>query len=80
VPGLRSAAEPEVVLAFLRGEIDSERFGSAVRRALTEAGGLELLRSPDLDSERTTERESARSLRRGVGERIPDCSPAFPRR
>jgi hypothetical protein len=51
VEGLRHAIESEVVLAFLRGEMDSERFGSDVRQALVEAGGLDLVRRPDLGSE-----------------------------
>lgn len=50
-PGFRPADEAEVVLAFLRGEVTSRRFGDAARRALEEAGGLELVRNPDLASE-----------------------------
>lgn len=46
--GCRPVAESEVVLAFLRGELESERFGSGVRRALIDAGGIELVQSPDL--------------------------------
>lgn len=59
IHGFRRAAEPEVVLAFLRGEIDSERFGNRVRHALIDAGGFELVRSPDLGS---TEQNQARRL------------------
>lgn len=66
VQGFRPAAESEVVLAFLRGELDSDRFGNDVRRALVEAGGLELVRSPDLDSEEENRaRERALSAARG---------------
>jgi hypothetical protein len=66
VHGFRHAAESEVVLAFLRGEIDSERFGNDVRRALSDAGGLELARSPDLGSEEENRaRERALSAARG---------------
>jgi hypothetical protein len=46
--GFRPATEAEVVLAFLRGEVDSERFGRDVERALAEVGGLQLVRRPDL--------------------------------
>jgi hypothetical protein len=64
--GFRHATEAEVVLAFLRGEIDSERFGTGVRQALVEAGGLELVYSPDLDSEQENRaRERALSAARG---------------
>lgn len=59
IHGFRRAAEPEVVLAFLRGEIDSERFGNDLRHALIDAGGLELVRSPDLGS---AEENQARRL------------------
>jgi hypothetical protein len=66
ISGFRPAAEPEVVLAFLRGEIDSERFGADVRRALVDAGGLHLVRSPDLDSdEENHARERALAAARG---------------
>jgi hypothetical protein len=66
VHSFRHAAESEVVLALWRGEIDSERFGNDVRRALVDAGGLELVRSPDLDSEEENRaRERALSAARG---------------
>ncbi|MFC6021635.1 hypothetical protein ACFP2T_36405 [Plantactinospora solaniradicis] len=39
------------MLEFLRGEIDSVRFGNDVRRALTDTGGVYPVRSPDLDSD-----------------------------
>jgi hypothetical protein len=66
VGGFRPVAEPEVVLAFLRGEIDSERFGDEVRRAVAEAGGLELVRHPDLASaEENRARERALGAARG---------------
>jgi hypothetical protein len=64
--GFRRATESEVVLAFLRGEMNSERFGSDVRQALVEAGGLELVQSPDLDSEAENQaRERALSAAKG---------------
>lgn len=64
--GFRSAAESEVVLAFLRGEMDSERSGGDVRRALADAGGLQLVRTPDLDSEEENRaREAALAAARG---------------
>jgi hypothetical protein len=66
VPGFRPARESEVVLAFLRGEIHSDRFGNDVRRALIDAGGLELVRNPDLDSdEENRAREGALSAAKG---------------
>ena len=38
-----------MVAVFLRGELESDRFGPAVRRALVEVGvGLRLVRAPDL--------------------------------
>jgi hypothetical protein len=40
-----------VVLAFLRGELDSHRFGAAVRAALDAAGGPQLVATPDLNCE-----------------------------
>ena len=64
--GFRTATEAEVVLAFLRGEIDSRRFGNDVRQALVDAGGLELVLHPDLNSEdENRARESALSVARG---------------
>lgn len=68
----RIASEPEVVLAFLRGELDSERFGPDVRRSLVDAGGLELVLRPDLASEQenlSRERalRAARGWRAGTG-------------
>jgi hypothetical protein len=64
--GFRPATEPEVVLAFLRGEMDSGRFGKDVRRGLVEAGGLHLVQSPDLSSaEENRARECALASARG---------------
>jgi len=64
--GFGRATEAEVVLAFLRAEIDSDRFGAEVRRALLDAGGLELVRSPDLESEEENlARAHALSVARG---------------
>jgi hypothetical protein len=64
--GFRPATEAEVVLAFLRGEVDSERFGRDVERALAEVGGLQLVRRPDLSSERENRaRERALAVARG---------------
>jgi hypothetical protein len=66
VHGFRPATESEIVLAFLRGEVDSERFGSDVRQALVEAGGLDLVQRPDLDSEEENRaRDRAFSAARG---------------
>lgn len=76
--GFRPATESEMVLAFLRGELDSDRFGSDIRRALVEAGGLGLVQSPDLNSEKENRaRERALSAARGwpdaeVFEGFPD--------
>jgi hypothetical protein len=54
------------VLAFLRGEIDSERFGTNVKNALLDVGGIELIRDPDLDSaEENVARGQALSVARG---------------
>jgi hypothetical protein len=66
VRGLRHATESEIVLAFLRGEMDSQRFGSDIRHALVEAGGLDLVQRPDLNSEEENRaRERALSEARG---------------
>jgi hypothetical protein len=64
--GRRHVAESEVVLAFLRGEINSGRFGSDARQAIMNAGGLQLIQSPDLESlEQNQAREQALSEYRG---------------
>jgi hypothetical protein len=58
--------ESEVVLTFLRGELNSGRFGDAVKNAIVEAGGIDLVANPDLDSaEENTARENALSMARG---------------
>ena len=75
--GFRPATESEVVLAFLRGEIDSKRFGNDVRRALVDAGGLELVRSPDLDSEEENWARE-RALSRARGWRNTELFEGFP--
>ncbi|GAA2590513.1 hypothetical protein GCM10010435_81470 [Winogradskya consettensis] len=68
--GFRPAAESEVVLAFLRGELESARFGDDVRRAVADAGGLHLVRDPDLDStEQNHARERALATTRGWRDR-----------
>ena len=75
--GFRRAAEPEVVVAFLRGEIDSDRFGRDVRRALDGVGGPELVRNPDLGSaEENRARERALAAARGW--RDADLFEGFP--
>ena len=64
----RSASEPEVVASFLRGELDSSRFGAAVRSAVRRAGGLALLTDPDLLSPRENDaRRAALAEARGWG-------------
>jgi hypothetical protein len=66
VQGFSSVRRSEVVLAFLRGEIDSARFGDDVKRAIVEAGGIDLVANPDLVSaEENTARENALSIARG---------------
>jgi hypothetical protein len=46
-PGFRVADEAEVVLAFLRGEVNSRRFGDAARQALEEAERWSKPRDPE---------------------------------
>ncbi len=75
--GFRPVIEPEVVLAFLRGELDSDRFGSDVRRALIEAGGVELVRHPDLESEEENDARE-RALAAARGWRNADLFEGFP--
>jgi hypothetical protein len=75
--GFRSASESEVVLAFLRGEIDSDRFGNDVRHALIDAGGVQLVRSPDLDSEEEN-RARERALAAARGWRSTELFEGFP--
>jgi hypothetical protein len=75
--GFRPALESEVVLAFLRGEIDSDRFGNDVRRALIDASGLQLVRSPDLDSEEEN-RARERALAAARGWRNTELFEGFP--
>ncbi len=68
--GFRPAAEAEVVLAFLRGEAGSARFGDDVRQALTDAGGLHLVHRPDLHSAAENQaRERALAAARGWRDR-----------
>jgi hypothetical protein len=64
--GSRPATEAEVVLAFLRAEAESPRFGDDVRRALADVGGTRLVREPDLDSAVENEaRDRALTVARG---------------
>jgi hypothetical protein len=77
VNGFRSATEAEVVLAFLRGEVDSDRFGDRVRRALADAGGLHLVRAPDLDSDEEN-RARGRALAAARGWPDRDLFEGFP--
>lgn len=76
--GFRPVSEPEVVLAFLRGELDSERFGQDVTDALIAAGGLDLVHDADLGSaQQNRGREAAFSVARGwrdaeLFERFPE--------
>jgi hypothetical protein len=77
--GFRPVGEPEVVLAFLRGEIDSERFGAGVRAALAEVGGSRLVRHPDLDSD-LENLARARALATARGWREGGMFEGFPER
>lgn len=64
--GFRPATEAEVVLAFLRAEVESPRFGDDVRRALADVGGMGVIREPDLDSAAENEaRGRALTIARG---------------
>lgn len=64
--GLRRVTQPEVILAFLRGEINSPRFGKEASQAIMNAGGFQLIQSPDLESEEQNQaREQALSEYRG---------------
>lgn len=64
----RAASEHEVILAFLRGEFDSSRFGPAIHAALGRAGGSALVMNPDLRSHRENEaRRTALAEARGWG-------------
>lgn len=68
VRGSRPATEAEVVLAFLRGELGSPRFGEAVRAALDAAGGLSLVANADTTSENENRaRAAALAAARGWG-------------
>lgn len=62
---LRAASEDEVILSFLRSELDSPRFGPARRSALDRAGGTALVTSPDLrsDAENRARREALAEAR-----------------
>jgi hypothetical protein len=77
VQGFRPVSESEVVLAFLRGEIDSVRFGNDVRCALVEAGGLELVQNPDLGSEEENQAR-AQALAAARGWRDSELFEGFP--
>lgn len=62
---VRDATEAEMVLAFLRAEIDSDRFGDRVRSCLTDLG---LLHESDLgDEEANRKRREALGCYRGYG-------------
>jgi hypothetical protein len=64
--GFRAATEAEVVLAFLRAEVESPRFGADVRRALEEVGGTGLVSDPDLASDAENRaRDRALTIARG---------------
>jgi hypothetical protein len=58
VRNIRAASEDEVILSFLRSELDSPRFGSATRAALDRVGGTALVTHPELRS--GTENEARR--------------------
>jgi hypothetical protein len=66
LPGFRAATEAEVVLAFLRAEAESPRFGADIRRALDEVGGTRLVSDPNLSSAAENRaRERALTVARG---------------
>jgi hypothetical protein len=75
--GFRRVTDDEVVLAFLRGEVDSNRFGLDVRRALDRVGGDKLVRSPDLNSEEEN-RARERALAAAKGWRDSGLFEGFP--
>lgn len=77
IPGWRRVAEQEVVLAFLRGELGSDRWGPDTTRALVDAGGLHLVRSPDLESEEEN-RARERALAASRGWRDREVFEGFP--
>ena len=65
---VRSASEEEVILSFLRGELDSSRFGPTTRSALDRAGGTALVTHPELRSDAENEaRRQALAEARGWG-------------
>ncbi len=76
--GFRPATESEVVLAFLRGELNSERFGDAIRQALVDAGGLQLVQNPHLESVNENQAR-ARALARARGWPDLELFEDFPR-
>lgn len=67
---LRPASEPEVVLQFLRGELESVRFGAKILRCLGELGQpVSLLNAPNLsDPEQNRLRSVLLGRFRGYGE------------
>jgi hypothetical protein len=75
--GFRPVTEAEVVLAFLRGEVDSHRFGGTVEQALRDAGGLHLIREPRLDSAEENQAR-ARALGTARGWRDQGLFEGFP--
>jgi hypothetical protein len=76
---LRGSSQAEVLATFVRGELDSSRYGDVIRRLLREAGADEsLLREPDLDDanenrlrESVLERHRSWSSREGLFGRFP---------
>lgn len=77
--GFRRVTEAEVVLAFLRSEIDSRRFGREAVRAILDAGGLHLVRTPDLTSS-TENVARERALAQYRGWRDSELFQDFPER
>lgn len=61
-----------MVLAFLRGDVDSDRFRDDIKRALSDAGELELVQSPGLNSE---EENPAHERALSIARRWPDAEP-----
>jgi hypothetical protein len=77
---VRTVTEAEVVAAFLRGELDSSRYGERLRELLTEDGAeISVLREPNVSDEeqntyraRLLDRHRAWLRRKGLFESLPE--------